>query len=73
MKIHSVTPTSFQSGVRIRGAENKAHKYLYNELLGITKEYRVPANFRTQEIELPNVSEAILKKLNELGIKFSNK
>ena len=73
MKIKSITPTNFQAGVRILGAENKSHQYLYNEINNITKEYKIPATFHTNMIELPSISEQIIKKLNELGIKFNNK
>ena len=34
---------------------------------------KIPATFHTNMIELPSISEQIIKKLNELGIKFNNK
>lgn len=73
MKINSITPTNFRAGVKIIGAENKTHQYLYNEVNKITKDFKIPATFRTHEIELPTVTKAIVAKLNELGIKFSEK
>ena len=73
MKIYSITPTNFQAGVRIFGAENKSHQFLYNEVNNITKEFKIPATFHTNMIELPSISEKIIKKLNELGIKFNSK
>ena len=73
MKVNSIEPTTFRAGIRIRGAENKGHQYLYNEINDITKEFKIPATFKTREIELPSVSKGVLAKLQELGIKFNNK
>ena len=70
MKINSIEPTNFRAGVRIKSAENRHRQYLYNDLIGITKEFRIPANFKTHEIELPSVSKSIIDKLKELNIKF---
>ena len=70
MKTNAVTPTNFQSGVKIRAAENKSHKFLYNEVLELTRKQGLPANFRTHEIELPSVTIDIMKMINSLKIKF---
>lgn len=73
MKIHSITSTNFNGGVQIIVAENKENKYLYNHILNMTKEFKIPATFHTDMIELPSISKSIIAKLNELKIKFSNK
>jgi hypothetical protein len=73
MKVHTITSTNFGTGVRIKGADNKSRLYLYNEVNDITKEFKIPATFHTGEIELPSVTKDVIKKLNDLGIKFSNK
>lgn len=73
MRINKIESTNFGAGVRIRGIENKEHQFLYNEINNITKEFKIPATFRTQEIELPSINENVLSKLKELGIKFSKK
>ncbi len=73
MRIDAIRPTNFKGGVNINAAQNKECKYLYNKLLALTNEYKIPANFRTYEVELPTVTKVIIEKLNELGIKFSNK
>ena len=72
MKINSIEPTNFGAGVKIKCAENRHRQYLYNEIEAIRKEYKIPANFRTHEIELPSISKAIVDKLKELNIKFNN-
>lgn len=73
MKIHSITSTNFYGGINIKAAENKENQHLYNHILNITKEFKIPATFHTNEIELPSVSKAVIAKLKELGIKFNNK
>lgn len=76
MKVNSISSTNginFQAGVRIRGKENSGRKYLYNEVNQLVRDFKIPANFKTSEIELPSVSKTVIAKLNELGIKFSNK
>ena len=73
MKISSIESTSFNGGVKIIGAENKSCPYLYNHVLKLTRDYKIPANFHTDKIELPTVTKTIIEKLNELGVKFNNK
>ena len=70
MRIDSISPAGFGAAVRIRGAENQGRVYLYNEVNNLMREFKIPAVFKTQEIELPSVSENIIAKLNKLGIKF---
>ena len=70
MKINSVSATNFGSGVRILGSENKTHKFLYNEVNNITKEFNVAATFHSDKIELPFVTQQVIKKLKELRINF---
>ena len=73
MKVNNISSTNFRAAVRITSAENKSHQFLYNEINGLTREFKIPASFHTQEIELPSVSKQIIDRLKELGIKFSNK
>ena len=70
MRVNNIEPTNFGAGVRIRGEENKGHKYLYNEINRLTKEFRIPATFRTKEIELPSVTVGVMRRLNDLKIRF---
>lgn len=70
MRINNIEPTNFGAKARIRGIDNQKHPYLYNEIIALTKEYKIPATFKTHEIELPSVSNDVMKKLNELKIKF---
>ena len=76
MKIYSIQPktnqTSFHAGVRIKGSDNLKHNFLYNEIIKLTNDFKIPANYKTEEIVLPSVSKDILKKLKELKIIFSN-
>ena len=73
MKIMGVEPISFNAGVRIMDSENTGHKYLYNEVLNMTREMKIPATFYSTKIELPSITKSVLARLNELGIKFNNK
>ncbi len=70
MKISSIQSTTFQAKANIKAIDNKKHPYLYNEVLEIARIYKVPATFRSHEIELQTVSNEIYKKLNELKIRF---
>ncbi len=69
MKINNISSVNF-NGIHINASENKSNKYLYNQIQEITNVYKVPATFRTYSIELPTVTNEIIKKLTELGIKF---
>ena len=73
MKVNNISSTNFGAGIMIKATENRKCKFLYNHVNDLTNEFHIPANFRTHEIELPSVSKAIILKLKDLGIKFSNK
>ena len=70
MKINSVQPAMFGAKANIKCIDNKKHPYLYNEINSIVKEFKIPATFRAEEIELPSASPLVLKRLIELDIKF---
>lgn len=72
MKVNSISSTNFGAGVIITYTANRNHPFLNNEIEALRKEFKFPVNFHTPKIELPSVSETLLKKLQELGIKFSN-
>lgn len=72
MKVNRISSVGFGAGVNIISAENQHRQYLYNDIEAIRKEFKIPVLFHTHKIELPSVSQAIIAKLNELGIKFRN-
>ena len=72
MKVYGITSTNFNGGVKILAAENKENQYLYNHIQKMTNEYKIPATFHNNRIELPSISKIIIEKLKELGIKFSS-
>ncbi len=73
MKVNNISSTNFGAGVFIKGSENQHCKFLYNDIEAVRKEFKIPALFHTHDVELPSISKAVLQKLKELGIKFSNK
>lgn len=68
----AIAPVSFKAGVYIgrNAGNNKAHKYLYNEVMAVVEEYKIPAVVKTKGIDLPSVTENILEKLSKFGIEF---
>ena len=68
MKIHSITSTNFYGGINIKAAENAGNAYWYYHVMKITRDFKLPASFYTDNIELPSVSKAVIAKLKELGI-----
>lgn len=73
MKVNNISSINFGISVNIKSSENQHRKFLYNDLEAIRKEFKIPANFRTHEIELPSISNAVIQRLDELKIKFSSK
>ena len=71
MKIQTVNNTSFNQNIRILSKENKHIPFLYNDLLKISRDNKLATNFRTTEIEFPNVSDSIVRKIKRLGIKIA--
>ena len=70
MKVNNITSTNFGSGICISAAKNRNNKYLYNQILAMTKEYKIPANFLTDKIQLPSVTNQILNDLKKLEINY---
>ena len=74
MNIPAVAPyvyTGLKAIVILPKSENNiGRKYIYNEALDITKKLRVPATFHTNKIEFPTPTQAVISKLDELGISF---
>ena len=70
MKVYNITSTNFGTGVCVRAAKNRKNKYLYNQILAMTNEYKIPANFLTDKIQLPSVTNQILNDLKKLEIKY---
>lgn len=75
MRTNNITPISFSGlkaiKIKPKYKENADRPYLYNEILDLTKKMKVPANFHTNKIEMPSPTQALLTKLKELGIFYS--
>lgn len=53
-----------------KAKENIKVPYLYNNVLDIVKECKVPAVFSNDNIEISSVTKDVVKQLKERGIKF---
>ncbi len=76
MKVNYILSTNFGGSERcvtINPLYNKTHPFLYNEINDLTKSYQIPATFKTDKIELTSVSKSVLRRLNELKIRFKSK
>ena len=73
MRVNNIGPTNFGAGVRIIDAENRDCEFLYNKLEDIRVKYKIPANFKTHEVELPSVTRSICASLKKMGIKYCSK
>lgn len=71
MIINKVSPTNFTSGIKVFSKDNSGRQYLYNEALDITREQKLPAVFTNSGIFFSRVTDSLVKKLEELNIKFS--
>ena len=72
MRINKITGTSFNNKIVINTNKNKHVEYLYNKVVDLAREDRVPAIFHLDRIELPYVKDNFLTKLNNLKIYFNN-
>lgn len=79
-KIHSITPYNFKgaNNYTVYGKQNKPIHYLYNQVVDIVRENKVPAVFfmgPEDKIVLSpqtnTVKTRVADTLNKLGIKFS--
>ena len=73
MYITPITNNSFcGSTIRISAYSNanKKHPFLYNEVLDIVRKEKIGANFHTKKIVLPSPPQTVLKKLDDLKIKY---
>ena len=74
MKVYPVTSNYFTgiNPVKITKnlKDNKNIKYLYNDVLDVVNDCRIPAVFGNDRIDLPSPTKAALDKLNSLGIAY---
>lgn len=60
-------------GIYISNKQNKHIKYLYNYVLDIVRQDKIPAVFDNKGISLSNVTKNIIDKIKKLGIIFVDK
>ena len=70
MQINKINPTNFRGKVKILAKENTHRKFLYNELMNISKKYELSATFSNDVVEFPNISNNVIAILNRIGIKI---
>lgn len=79
-KVHSISPCTFTgaSNYTVYGKQNKQIHYLYNHVVDVVKEHKVPAEFfmgpEDKIVLSPQTKQAknlVTEALNKLGIKFS--
>ena len=69
MRVGKIDTTPFE-GVKIIAKDNKEVKFLYNKVVDVVKENKIPAVFATDYIQLPTTTEKILKRLTELNVSY---
>lgn len=71
MYITPITNYSFSANpIRILQEENKLKKYLYLDVMNLTRTEHFGANFHTKVIEIPEPTQKILDKLKVMNIKY---
>ncbi len=77
MRTNNVTPVLFTGinpvVIKPKYKKNINKPYLYNDVLDITKDFRVGAVFHNNKIELPSPTKEIIEKLRSLGIAYTYK
>ena len=63
-------PCSIRISRKQAGNSFEQRPYLYNEVLGLAQKHKLPGTFATKHIDLPNVPQKVIDKLNELKISF---
>ncbi len=71
MKINSDINIGFRSLHIPR--EINTRKYLYNEMLDLTNELKIPANFDNDGITFPRITFKLLDRLKEMGLTWVDK
>lgn len=58
------------TNIEVSTLANKSHTYLYNEMMNLSRKYKLGGEFGNDYISLKGLSEEALKELKETGIKF---
>ena len=64
MKINKLT------NIEVSTLANKERTYLYNEMMNLSRKYKLGGEFGNYYISLKGLSEEALKELKDKGIKF---
>lgn len=58
------------TNIEVSVLANKSHTYLYNEMMNLSRKYKLGGEFGNDYISLKGLSEEALKELKDKGIKF---
>ena len=59
---------NYIKSIEISSASNKNRSLLFNEILDVSRKYKVPGVYKANTISLTSVPEEAFKKIKELGI-----
>ena len=74
MKIYKITQPAQavpNRGIIVKRTDNMQCDLMYNIVLDLTRSLKLPAIFRTHEIQLSTTTKELLEKLNKANIKYS--
>lgn len=58
------------TNIEVSVLANKERTYLYNEMMNLSRKYKLGGEFGNDYISLKGLSEEALKELKDKGIKF---
>lgn len=69
MKVGPIKGPSFD-GIKINAKENTHCEFLYNKILDVIKEEKVPATIRPYDVFISSEKQSIKDKLTQFAIRF---
>ena len=73
MNVNKINSTTFSGGIKVAAAQNKANRYMYNQVMDIVKRNHVSATISNEGFDFPSVTKKVISDLKELGIAFVQK
>lgn len=75
MQINPINPnsTNFRGKIFVPRKQNLDRAFMYNEVMDFVHTHKLPCTVTNEGVDFPSISEKVIEKFKELGLKFVNK
>lgn len=74
MQINRIgVPPTFGGKIFVPRKQNLDRTFMFNEVMDFTHTHKLPCTVTNEGVDFPSISEKLIEKFKELGLKFIDK